>query len=178
MKLFVSIFCILISIQVEAQDDFYDISLTTTSGKLINLSSYKGKKLLIVVVNQQVLQAKTSAGYLGDIQAAYPEVSVLILPTSNQKDSLSSADIRALPELDKTQYGSAVATGDDSAFVQHPLLRWLSKPVANKHFDKPITGDDQYYVINESGVLYAVLDKNVSDVFLKEVLSAGEAKAQ
>lgn len=177
MKLLISLFCMAIGGMLQAQDNFYDVSLVSSSGKVVNMSSYAGKKLLIVVTSPRILQAKTPAAYLGKIQASYPNVSVLILPFDNAADSASVIDWNLLPTVDNTLFGAQITNGKDSA-SENPMLRWLTTPTLNQHFEKTISSDEQYYVISESGVLYAVLDKGVSETFLKEVLTAPDVKPQ
>ena len=80
MKILICAFFILTAGGLQAQSSFYDLTVVSSSGKVISLSAYKGKKLLIVIASPEALQAKTAAWYLGKIQAAYPAVSVLVLP--------------------------------------------------------------------------------------------------
>lgn len=177
MKLLISFFCIVMGELLQAQDNFYDVSLVSSSDKIINMSSYAGKKLLIVVSSPRTLRTKTPAAYLGKIQASYPSVSVLILPFDNTGDSASVIDWNSMPTVDNTLFGAQITNRKDSA-SENPMLRWLSKSQLNQHFEKAISSDEQYYVISESGVLYAVLDKGVSETFLKEVLTAPDVKPQ
>ena len=159
-----------------AQDNFYDLSVVSASGELANLSDYKGKKVLIVVASPGALQAKTPARYLGKIQSEYPGISVLILPSDIGADSLSAADSssaiesKAYPVLNNTRFGALIKAGKDKSSDRGAMLQWLTRANGNKHFEKDILSNEQYYVISESGVLYAVLEKEISDIFLKAVL--------
>lgn len=163
---------------LQAQSSFYDLSVVSSSGKVISLSAYKGKKLLIVIASPGALRAKTAARYLGKIQAAYPAVSVLVLPATAAADSAGAAEVKQLPGFSNTLYGTAAVITKNKQTEQHPLLQWLTRKENNKHFDKDISSDEQFYVISESGVLYAALGKGVSDMVLKEVLTAGDVKPQ
>jgi glutathione peroxidase len=169
----------LIAGELQAQSSFYDLSVVSSSGKVISMSAYKGKKLLIVIASPEALGAKTAARYLGKIQAAYPAVSVLVLPsTATGADSTAAAEVKQLPGLSNTLYSTAAVTTKNKQTEQHPLLQWLTRKESNMHFDRDIECDEQFYVISESGVLYAALGKSVSDRVLNEVLTAGDVKPQ
>jgi glutathione peroxidase len=179
MKILICIFFMLTASWLQAQNNFYDLSVVSSSGNVVSMSAYKGKKLLIVIASPEVLRAKTAARYLGKIQSAYPAVSVLILPaTVTGVDSATAAEVKQFPRLNNTLYSAATVSTKSKQTEQHPLLQWLTRKDSNKHFDRDITDDEQFYVVSESGVLYAALGKGVSDMVLKEVLTAGDVRPQ
>lgn len=177
MKFLICIFSVLTASWLHAQNNFYDLSVVSSSGKVFSMSSYKGKKLLIVVASPGALRASSSAQYLGKIQSAYPAVSVLVLPAGDIGAD-STAEVKQFAELNNTMFSAAASIAKDKQAVQHPLLQWLTHKDSNRHFDGDITNDEQFYVISESGVLYAVLGKGVSDAVLKEALTAEDVKPQ
>ena len=155
-----------------AQTSFYDLSIVTVSGEVVNFSDYKGKKVLIIVASPGALKSKTAARYFGKLQSQYPDVSVLILPLDIGMDSSSVIENEVYPLLSNSKFSVLVKAGKDKTLETGTLLNWLTHGNNNKHFTKDIMSNEQYYVISESGELYAVLEKGVSDVFLKEVLTA------
>lgn len=180
MKILISIFFMLAPGWLHAQSSFYDLSVVSFSGKVVNMSSYKGKKVLIVVASPAALQAKTAARYLGKIQSGFPKVSVLILPAGDiDKDSSTSGyELNQEPQLSSTVFSTLASAGKIKESEQNPLIRWLTNSSNNRHFNHDITSDEQFFVISESGVLYAVLGKGVPDEVLKTVLETEDVKPQ
>ncbi len=58
----------------------------------------------------------------------------------------------------------------DAKGRQHPLLAWLTDKDQNRHFDQDIETTDKLFFINESGVLYAVLDNMVGAEVISNTL--------
>lgn len=181
MKIFIFIFLMLSGGWLYSQNNFYNHSVVSTADKVLNMSAYKDRKVLIVVASPAVLSGKSSSRYLGKIQATYPELSVLIIPARDiGRDSSGAASFVAqpVPGLKNTAFGAATLAGKDKGSGQHPLLRWLTNSGENRHFDASINDDEQFFVISESGVLYAVLGKGVPDELLKMVLEAPDIGQQ
>ncbi|MBX3238283.1 MAG: hypothetical protein KIT80_05820 [Chitinophagaceae bacterium] len=160
-----------------AQHSLYDMYFRSSTDNLIHLSDYKGKKLLIAIANTATVQDKnSSAGYMGAIRKNYPDIAVLVIPLRDSADTAAVDLSRENPlKSSNTNYSSLIAFEERA---QHPLLQWLTQAGRNKHFDKGITSDEQFFVISESGVLYAVLEKGVPDAFLKAVLTAPDVQPQ
>jgi glutathione peroxidase-family protein len=181
MKILICVLFMLTSCLLQAQNNFYDLSVIPAMGRVVSLSDYKGKKVLIVVASPTAIQAKNAARYLGKVQAAYPQIAVLVLQTADTGKVVDSAVIanpEQLQKLSNTRFVTLTAAGKDKGSAQHPLLQWLTHSDSNRHFDLDITGDEQFFVISESGVLYAVLEKGAPDEALKTVLETGDIKPQ
>lgn len=179
MKRFlIFIFLMLAAGWLHAQDDFYALSVVTSSGELVTMSEYKGKKVLIVVASPEALQAKSAPRYLGRIQSEYPDIAILVLPSDIGGDSSSTEEIKPYPGLSNTRFSSLLTAGKKSPSEKDAFLQWLTRSKDNRHFEKNIVNDEQFFVISESGVLYAVLEKGVPDAFLKAVLTAPDVKPQ
>jgi hypothetical protein len=139
------------------------------------MSDYKGKKTLIVVAGTASLQAKSSARYLGGLQEKYPDVSVVIIPVADSSGTSAGPVPKEKTAVANTRFSTLVTAKERE---KDPLLQWLSDSKQNHHFDVTLTNDEQFFVISESGVLYAVLEKGVPDMTLKEVLTAEDVKPQ
>lgn len=180
MKLLILFLLALVPGLLHAQSSFYDLSVVSFSGKVVNMSSYKGKKVLIIVASPAALRAKTASRYLGKIQSTFPKLSVLVLPAGDiAKDSSAFGyEPSQEPQLSSTIFSTLAIAGKNKEAQQHPLIRWLTRSDNNRHFDLDITSDEQFFVISESGVLYAALGKGVPNEVLKTVLEAEDVKPQ
>ena len=158
-----------------SQHSLYDMHFGSSEDRPVTMSDYKGKKTLIVVAGPASLQAKSSARYLGDIQKKYPAVSVVIIPVADSSHPSADPVPKDKAMVANTRYSALVASKEKE---RHPLLQWLSDSKQNHHFDVTLKNDEQFFVISESGVLYAVLEKGVSDAILKEVLTAKDVQPQ
>lgn len=155
----VIIFC---SMRATGQTSIYSIAIPGLKGQTINLNDYKGKKILIASVTPAILQNGYLA-FLDSLQSVYPSVVVIALPAldfgeveiatimdSIKNDSLVHISL-TLPALVKKKNGDS----------QNRLMQWLTTDTDNTHFNTEVTTDNQLYLINKDGFLYAVLEKNV-----------------
>ena len=53
---------------------------------------------------------------------------------------------------------------------QNALMKWLTNSSENNRFDAEVSTDNQLYVISESGILYAILEKGAPLKVLETVL--------
>lgn len=177
MKFIICILFILTGGWLQAQTSFYDQALALTSGKVINMSSFKERKVLLVILSPTSLREKSSEKYLGKIQSEFPDLSVIVLQSNIGADTTSFTDVKQYDTISNTSFSNVVSGGKDQAQTD-PLLHWLTDSTSNLHFRTNTISDEQLYVISESGVLYAVLGKGVSDALLKEILTAKDVKPQ
>ena len=55
-------------------------------------------------------------------------------------------------------------------------MQWLTHAGQNIHFDADVTTDNQLYIISESGILYAVLEKGVPPGVIDQLLKQEDVK--
>ncbi|HRG65610.1 MAG TPA: glutathione peroxidase, partial [Saprospiraceae bacterium] len=121
----VLLFSTLFSISMNAQS-FYDIPLTGIDGKAINLSSYKGKKILIVNVASE-------CGYtpqyerLQDLYETFYEKLVVIGCPSNDFGGQEPGTPAEIVTFCKKNYGVGFPLTEKLGITQntHPLYQWL-----------------------------------------------------
>jgi glutathione peroxidase len=165
--------------QVSAQSNIYDFRVQTKNGKSINLQDFKGKKILIASVGAKNLQEKSAFSYWDSIQTANPKIAIIIIPSDDfsEADSISaSVDGIKVPPSSKTTVSASVSVKKDKGDRQNPLMQWLTHAGQNTHFDADVTTEKQLYIISESGVLYAVLEKGVPPVVISQLLKQEDVK--
>lgn len=157
------------------EKDIYALHCKSLDKEDINMSSCKGRKILIVEFNaanpdRKQLRAldtlfRQIRTYLAvvaipveDFGKAMPEKNLVKL----LRDSLGlDYPIAAISKAKKN-------TGAD----QHTLLQWLTDKANNQHFDTDVEEEGQMYVVSETGVLYACIKKSISPTgkILKDLL--------
>jgi glutathione peroxidase-family protein len=175
MKLFF-LLAILYNNELFSQGNIYDLALTTLSGKTISLADYKGRKILIAPVIPDSLQNSGILSYWDSLQAANPKVVLILIPASDLNNTPNSV------ALENTSYNIVLSAGaevkKDKGTNQNPIMQWLTHSGKNSHFNADVETDNQLFIISESGVLYAVLDKGVRQQEVDNVLKQTEVKQQ
>lgn len=154
---------ILLSMIIVASMGIYDFKVNGLDGKPIDLSGYKGKKILIVNTASQ-------CGYTpqyADLQQLYDKYKdklvVIGFPANNfgQQEPGSNSDIK---EFCKKNYGvnfpmaeKVSVKGDDI----HPLFKYLTEEAAKMGVNDPIKWNFTKFLIDEKGKLVAVFPSKV-----------------
>lgn len=161
-----------------AQSSFYNMSIEGINGKTIQLSDFKGKKIVIASVSADRLK-NGRLSYLDSLQLAYPLVTILVVPAGDfggQGDSLIINNIKKNIASLHVMIAAESAVKKDKGIRQSPLLKWLTNASSNVHFNDDIEADDQLFVISESGIVYAVIVNEFSGNVIKNILTQADIK--
>jgi glutathione peroxidase len=159
-KMILLAFLILFCIAGFAQSkSFYDFKVKTLEGKDFDLSTLKGKKVMVV-------NTASKCGYtpqykdLEEVFEEYGDVLVIIgFPANNfmHQEPGSAGEIRTFctdnygvtfPLMEKIS-----VKGDD----MHPLYKWLTSKQENGVMDSEVKWNFQKYLIDENGKLVDVI---------------------
>ena len=147
------------------KQSLYDLSFTMNNGETIPLSTYKGKKILLV-------NTASDCGYTDqyeDLQKLYEEnkdkLVIIGFPANNFKEQEKGSD-EEIAEFCKLNYGvtfplakkSSVAPGPD----QHPVFQWLTDKNKNGWTSKKPSWNFSKYLVNENGILVNYFDPSIS----------------
>jgi glutathione peroxidase-family protein len=156
MKINVLLF-LLVSI-IYGSNNLYDIHFTALGGGDMNMSSFRGKKVVVMTFNG----AHPYLGlisYLDSLQKKVPGICVIAVPgmefdsTVNETSLISLRDSLHLSIIiARPAYLKKAAGGN-----QHPLLKWLTDVTQNTHFGRDVEEDSQLFIISEKGTLYGLL---------------------
>lgn len=163
---------------VLAQSSFYKMSIESINGKTIQLSDFKGKKIVIASVSPDRLK-NGGLMYLDSLQLAYPNVAIIVVPANDfggQNDASIISDIRNTSSSLHVMMTAECGVKKDNGSKQNSLLKWLTNASSNVHFNDDVETDDQLFVISESGILYAVLVNEFPDNVIKNVLTQVDIK--
>jgi glutathione peroxidase-family protein len=142
--------------------DVYTIQFQDVSGKTISMGSFKGKKVIVAVINAKSPDI-SYLRYLNQMQAKSTSYQIIAIPSTEfagQSDPTRLNQVRTSEKL-AIIVARPGELKKDAKGRQHPLLAWLTDKDQNRHFDQDIETTDKLFFINESGVLYAVLDNMV-----------------
>ena len=142
-------------IKMSASKSLYDIKIDSLQGKSIDLSSYKGKKVLFVNVASKcgfTPQYKD----LQKLHDEYQDSLVVIGVPCNQFGKQEPGNSTEIEEFCEVNYGvSFLITEkvDVKGSEQHPLYTWLTKKVENGRKNSSVKWNFQKYLIDENGEL-------------------------
>lgn len=145
---------------IPAMKTFYDFKVTAIDGKEFDLSSLKGKKVMVV-------NTASECGYTpqyADLQKLYEvyggaRFTIIAFPANNfgQQEPGTNEEIAGFC---KKNYGvtfpvmSKISVkGED----MHPLYKWLTSKDENGIMDSEVKWNFQKYLIDENGKLVKVL---------------------
>lgn len=152
------------AVMTNAQSSLHDFTVTDIEGKQFDLSSLKGKKVLIVntaskcgLTPQYEQLQKIYDTYGGD------EFVIIGFPANNfnEQEPGSNEDIA---QFCQRNYGVSFpmmskisVKGDD----MHPLYQWLTQKTKNGVLDSEVSWNFQKYLIDEKGQLVKMVEPKV-----------------
>lgn len=157
--------------QSATQSTIYDLDIQTPDGNKISMSNYKGRKIMIVSVSSDNLKPE-DLNFWDSLQTSNPSLTVLLVPANDLGQAIGDSTILAIDSSLSTNIilSEGVLVKKAEGQNQDPLLQWLTHSNENTHFNMDVTTTEQIYVVSESGILYAVLEKGVSETVIDEVL--------
>jgi glutathione peroxidase len=164
MKLFLSIVASLLLFSAHAQDvpaSIYDFKLPGLKGT-IDLSQYRGKKILIV---NTPIDADNARQYpeLEALYQKYKDRLVIIGVLANDFAIEPGSNKMHLSQREKNYGVTFPQTAKLLVRTENmaPLYKWLTEKRYNKFSDNEVKWDFQKYLISETGALIAVFDPKV-----------------
>jgi glutathione peroxidase len=142
----------------------YDFKIVLNDGSELDLSNYKGKKIMIV-------NTASDCGYTGQyesLEALYRQKKdslVIIGFPANDFGNQEKGDNATIAAFCKKNYGVSFPLAEKSIVVkkdgQHPLFMWLTDPAKNGWNKQAPTWNFCKYLIDENGNLLRFSDSNV-----------------
>lgn len=141
------------SIKQKASKSIYDIEINSLQGNTINLSEYKGTKILFVNV-------ASKCGFtpqyreLQELQESYKDELVIIGVPCNQFGKQEPGNSDEIQEFCEVNYGvSFLITEkiDVKGSDQHGLYKWLTRKAINGKQNSTVKWNFQKYLIDEEG---------------------------
>ncbi|WP_417866420.1 glutathione peroxidase [Xanthomarina gelatinilytica] len=140
---------------MQASASLYDISINSLTGEAIDLSSFKGKKILIV-------NTASECGFTGQYEGlqelynTYKDKLVVIGVPCNQFGGQEPGTASEIQSFCKQNYGVTFLMTekvDVKGGNQHPLYKWLTSKELNGVSSSSVKWNFQKYLIDEKGNL-------------------------
>ncbi len=150
--------------------DIYEISFPDINGRTINMSEFKGKRIL--VYSFDAIEGVTKEfSFLDSLQHQYEDLQVIAVPgldarRNKRVEEILSTQIQVKSRLIIAYTGDLQKSGEIN---QHPLFQWLTNKELN-HFVDNDGQPGQYYIISAKGTLHAFLQPGVSHAFVESIL--------
>lgn len=153
----------------------YDLQIQTIEGNTINMSDFKGRKILIASTSPGNLETGRLA-FMDSLQLANPAVVVIAVPASDFGGSRNTEILSAIKDNSSRKIIVTALAEVKKAKQKSPLMKWLTNEADNFHFNADVATDDQLYVISESGVLFAVMEKGAPASLINQLLAQDDVK--
>ncbi|MCU7549222.1 hypothetical protein OCK74_08850 [Chitinophagaceae bacterium LB-8] len=147
-------------------DDLYSLSLNTLEGKKVELGSFRGKKLLFVVLPLSAQDTSFRMGELEALQHKY-DTSLIVIGVPAEETGFEKTKETELKALYKNMPATFIlAEGmkvkKSAGAEQSPLFQWLTNKSKNHHFDQDVLGTGHKFFVDERGELYAVMGPKIA----------------
>ena len=154
----------------EPVESIYDITLVGINGKPLNLSKYKGKKILFVNVASDCGFTDQYDG-LQELYNNYKDKLVIIGLPCNQFGGQEPGNEKQIQSFCRANYGVEFSMTEKIKVKgpgQHPLYQWLTQKVKNGSQDSKVRWNFQKYLVDEQGRLvdyfYSITKPNSSKI--------------
>lgn len=152
----------------------YDLSVTLNNGEIVELSKYKGRKLLLV-------NTASDCGYTNqyaELEELYKEnqnkLVVIGFPANDFKQQEKKTD-EEIAQFCKLNYGVSFPLAKKSNVIpgkeQNPVFQWLTDKSKNGWTSKKPSWNFSKYLVDENGVLTNYFDPAISPTG-KEIMDA------
>jgi glutathione peroxidase len=143
------------ALNVSAQQSFYDLTINSIDGELINFNTFKGKKILIVnVASNCGFTSQYKA--LEDLSQQYKDSLVILGVPCNQFGGQEPKNEVEIIEFCKSNYGVTFLMSEKvhvKGNNQHPLYSWLTNKKKNGSSSSSVKWNFQKYLIDNNGKL-------------------------
>ena len=142
----------------------YDIQINALEGDSLDLSAFKGKKILIVNVASKcgfTPQYKD----LQELHELYGDKLVIIGVPCNQFLSQEPGGAEEIATFCERNYGvtfQITEKVDVKGKNQHPLYAWLTEKAKNGNEDSTVKWNFQKYMISENGELEGIFGSKIN----------------
>ncbi|MFT6880505.1 MAG: glutathione peroxidase [Algoriphagus sp.] len=152
-----------LSKNMEELGSFYDFKMKSLTGQEIDLSQYKGKKVVVMNVASQCGYTPQYADWQKFHEAYGEKIIILGFPANNfgSQESGTNEEIATFCEVNYGVKFQLFEKIDVIGKNQHPLFKWLSKKDLNGWNDKAPTWNFCKYVINEEGKVTNFFASNI-----------------
>jgi glutathione peroxidase len=160
MKYLLSLITCLLLFSFQQTEGIYDLTLTGIDGNKIELSQFKGKKLLFILLPLSAQDTTVSINDIASLQRKY-QSSLVIIGIPSEEAGYQTQDAANLKKRYNDAGTNIIITEGmkvKKGAGQSLLLQWLTSKDKNHHFDQDVQQKvGSKFFVDETGELYAVM---------------------
>jgi glutathione peroxidase len=148
---------------VKPIESVYNLSVKSIEGEAINISQFKGKKILFVNVASKCGFTRQYSA-LQTLHERFKDQLIVVGVPCNQFMNQEPGSNEQIAEFCERNYGvSFLITEkvDVKGSNQHPLYKWLTSASQNGSVDSKVNWNFQKYLVDETGRLLEIFPSNV-----------------
>lgn len=151
-------------------DSIFNVSIQTLQGKLLDWTSFKNKKILIVNVASECGYTRQYA-QLQELYETNQEKLMILGCPCNDFGGQEPGDADKIAEFCALNFGVTFPLTEKINIVNHthPLYEWLISEAKNQNEDDKVFWNFHKFLINEDGSFYKSLP-SASDPFSNEII--------
>jgi glutathione peroxidase-family protein len=163
MRLFKATGIIFLVSAVLLTSSIYDYSFPKIEGGTQSMTTFQGKRILIVTLPIQQNASADSILYSLDTLAAAHTNNLSVIAVPSYEDGYTVAQQSQLMSWYRSKLGNyiTISTGlytrKTSGTQQHGLFKWLTTDTMNDAFNMDVTGPGYKFFVNSTGALFGVL---------------------
>lgn len=160
MKYILSLITCFVLLSFQQAGGIYDLTLTSIGGNKIELSQYKGKKLLFMLLPLSSQDTTVSIDDIARLQTKY-QGSLVIIGIPSEEAGYQTESAATLKKIYNDAGANIIITEGmkvKKGAGQSSLLQWLTIKDKNHHFDQDVQDEvGSKFFVDEAGELYAVM---------------------
>jgi glutathione peroxidase len=159
MKYFFALIAFTALLSFRFLDDIYSLSLKSIDGEKIELSKFRGKKMLFIILPLSKSDSTISINEISQLQSKY-QSSLVVIGIPAEETGFKKEEEGKLKKLYKDAAANFIITDGmkvKKGTGQSSLFEWLTNKDKNHHFDKDVQGVGSKFFVDEAGELYAVM---------------------
>lgn len=154
---FVTLLFLTLTVAASSQS-LYNLTINNIDGDSVQLSSFSGKKLLVMIL--PLSDQDSIAGQLVSLAGQHSD-SVAVIGVISLEDGYTGE----MKEAIKVFYGGAGITLTEPMYIrksstgQSGLMQWLTDKDKNRHFNRDADAIGMMFFVGETGKIFAVLGR-------------------
>ncbi len=159
MKLILLLIAI-ISFSFVNPDEVYNQPLKNIDGNTINLNTYRGKKIIFIVLPLSTQDNSVSVSELVNLQAQDDSLIIIGVPSIEMGyTNAATANLKALYANAGANFilAEGMKVKKSSGTAQAPLFQWLTNMTQNQHFNMDVKTTGYKFLVNGKGRLCDVM---------------------
>jgi glutathione peroxidase-family protein len=163
MKKIIAIVTVILGVQLANGQIVYSLSIPKIEGGAQALSSFSGKKILIITLPTQQSASADSLLQQLDTLATARAATLKVIAVPAYEDGFTAAQKTQLRTWYRSKLNTNIIITDGlytrktSASQQHLLFKWLTTVTQNEQFNIDVAGPGYKFFVKPTGELYGVL---------------------